>query len=351
MEKHFSTIKNILLVFLLIAIAYLLKELAFVFVPLVFALFVTLLLYPLLRNLNKKGIPHLLSSGIVLFGAVVFIWMAVDIVGYSVKQIIEQQDEIHTDFQEKFGPVSYWINENLSMNEENAGELQSDTFQNVSPQAMIDGLQDLAKEIGSIASAALLFLVFLVVFMSGSKNIHKYIEYIAGNESKGKQAKETFERIVVSLSSFLKVKIAVSLLTAISFSIICWAFGVDFPIFWGFLAFLLNFIQMIGSLAVTVLLCAFGFLQIDSLVAFVAFAALLGGGQILIGSFVEPYLMGRKFSINMAAIVLSLVIWGYVWGIVGMLLSVPIMVLIVVVLQHNPNAAMIVRLLQKRPVK
>ena len=99
--------------------------------------------------------------------------------------------------------------------------------------------------------------------------------------------------------------------------------GVDLSALWAFLIFLLNFIPSVGSLIATAFPSVFYIFQTGSISGF--FYVLLGVGiiQIFIGNFVEPKIMGDKLNLSPLAVIISLFFWGLIWGIIGMLLSVP----------------------------
>jgi len=130
---------------------------------------------------------------------------------------------------------------------------------------------------------------------------------------------------------------------------ICSLFGVDFAIFWGFLAFVLNFVPTVGSIVATAPPLLLGWIQIDAYGTLALFALLMIAVQFVMGNIVDPLLMGNSLSINTVVIILGLVFWGYLWGITGMILSVPLLVLIKVILQQIPDARFLVRLMDSSP--
>lgn len=143
----------------------------------------------------------------------------------------------------------------------------------------------------------------------------------------------------------MKVKFFTSFCTGLCFGIICFAFGVDFALFWGFLAFLLNFIPTVGSIAATIPPLLLGLIQIDSGGSFTFFIILLIATQFIWGNVIEPYVMGSSVALNTVTVILGLVIWGYIWGVAGMLLSVPLIVMARVILSQIPDADLLVKLM------
>jgi predicted PurR-regulated permease PerM len=122
---------------------------------------------------------------------------------------------------------------------------------------------------------------------------------------------------------YLMTKTLISGATGVLTSLVLWILGVDFALLWGFLAFLLNFIPNIGSVISTLLPFSLSLLQFESLTIPVLVLALLGTIQVSMGNVVEPKVM--SFSLNLSALVIliSLIFWGWLWGIWGMILAVP----------------------------
>jgi predicted PurR-regulated permease PerM len=176
----------------------------------------------------------------------------------------------------------------------------------------------------------LMTLFFLVLFLAGSMNLKQIIQttLFYGNT----RAIKTFIEVESSISKFLKVKIVISLLTGVAFGIIAWALGISFPILWGVLAFVINFIQMVGSVISTVLVMLFAYIEIDNPGTLVLAAFLFSGAQVLFGAVLEPIFMGKTFSINIIVVLVMLMFWGYLWGIAGLILAIPLTVLLKIVL-------------------
>jgi predicted PurR-regulated permease PerM len=130
-------------------------------------------------------------------------------------------------------------------------------------------------------------------------------------------------KIVQNLNSYFGTKALTSLATGILVSISLAIIGIDFPLLWGFLAFLLNFIPNIGSIiaavpAILLALVQFGFPSaIATLIVFLVI-------NVIIGNVVEPRLMGKNLGLSPLIVFISLIFWGWVLGTVGMLLATPL---------------------------
>jgi predicted PurR-regulated permease PerM len=166
----------------------------------------------------------------------------------------------------------------------------------------------------------LLILIFLGVTYA------KYPSLIKRALS-GKRADEILDlvrRINSQIVRYVLVKSFISVGTGVLTGLICLALGIEFAFLWGFLTFLFNFIPYVGSLAAVSLPIGLSFLQFQQpLVPLVGVATLIPI-QIIMGSILEPYLMGNQFNLSPIVILISLFFWTYVWGLAGAFLAVPL---------------------------
>ncbi len=139
-----------------------------------------------------------------------------------------------------------------------------------------------------------------------------------------------------SVQRYFSIKLLVSALTGGAAYAVMKPMGLDFAETWALLAVLLNFIPNIGSFVATLLPALVALVQFDTLGPFFIIFAGVGAVQLTIGNFLEPALMGRSLNLSPLVIILSLTFWAIVWGIVGMFLSVPIMVIVLIVCSHIP---------------
>jgi predicted PurR-regulated permease PerM len=121
--------------------------------------------------------------------------------------------------------------------------------------------------------------------------------------------------------------------------------GVDFASFWAVLIFLLNFIPTIGSIIATLFPSLLTLIQFDTMGPFVVTISVLTSLQFCIGSLLEPRLMGQRLNLSPIVILLSLGLWGSLWGIPGMFLCVPITVIIMIICSYFPASRPIAILL------
>jgi predicted PurR-regulated permease PerM len=184
---------------------------------------------------------------------------------------------------------------------------------------------------------------FVVLLLSESINFEKLM-----NSTLFKQkyaSVKTFMKIEKEIIKFVIVKFIISLLTGVGFSIACLLFDVSFPIFWGIFAFLINFVQMIGSIVSVVLLSLFAFVEIEPTGTLLFFILTITAVQALFGAVLEPVFMGKTFSVNIITVLVMLMLWGYIWGIAGLIMAIPLTVFIKIILEQFPNTKIIAELI------
>lgn len=350
MERDLRIIRNMLFVIIAVLGIYIVKELAGLLIPLVLALFLGILLRPSLVWLEKQRIPFSLSVVAVLL----FLGFMFTMIGQIIYQtgwaIIGEQERLMSQIEVKLHPILHWIENltNMEMRIHSGGvtEMLQKFF---SLDWLIRSSGTFATIIGDFTSLLFMTLLYLLMILGGILNYKPYINYLEkGSDSEGRLL-AAYEEVQAAITTYMKVKFWISLGTGVGYWMICSLFGVDFAIFWGFLAFILNFVPTIGSIISTAPPLLLGWIQIEGFWMLVIFALLLILIQSIMGNIVDPLLMGNHLALNTVVVILGLVFWGYLWGITGMILSVPLMVLIKVIFQQIPDARFLVRLMDSSP--
>ena len=326
------TTNILLLVIVIPLIFYLLKILGFILIPLVASLFIALLFLPLMRWLTKRKIPNFISIIIVLLIFIGALFIGGEIIKLASKEIIQTQSAFLEQAQLKLTDLVYAIEDFLGIQFMNDGNLLN-IFMNKNDFGKNFG--STLSLIGNTISMLLMTAFFVVLWLAESLNFYKVL---SGAIFKQKYASvKTFMKIENDLITFVKVKFFVSAFTGIGFGLSCYFFDVSFPIFWGLFAFLLNFVQMIGSVVSVILLALFAFVELDPTTTLLFFILTITLVQVLFGSILEPIFMGKSFSINVIAILVSLMLWGYIWGVPGLIMSIPITVFLKIIFEQFPQ--------------
>jgi predicted PurR-regulated permease PerM len=170
------------------------------------------------------------------------------------------------------------------------------------------------------------------------------VAYAFGDE-RGQEIMRIAGSINAAVSKYLAVKTFTSFLTALLSVLVLAAFGVKYAVLWAILTFFANFIPYIGSMVAVALPIAMSFVQFpDALYKPIVVLVLLTLVQQLIGSVIEPRLIGKKLGVSPLIILLSLAFWGMLWGIPGMILSAPLVVSIKIILENIEYTRSIARL-------
>ena len=231
---------------------YLLKVLAFIFVPLVMAMFIALLFLPLLRWLSKKKVPKPVSILLVVMILMVVFRLAAAMIQLSSQEIMSADNGFIEKAEMKVSGLIEAIEEFLGVSRLNGESVLAHYFQNNSILGKIGPTLDF---ISDTVSMVLMTTFFVVLLLADSLNIEKLLN---STLFKVRYASvKNFRKIEKDILTFVKVKFLISALTGLGFSLACLFFDISFPIFWGLFAFPINFVQMIGSIISVLLLSLF----------------------------------------------------------------------------------------------
>lgn len=345
MEKDIKKIKNILSVLLAFLLIYLLAVLSSLLIPLALALFIAILLQPVLSWFESKKWPFALSLTVVSVSTLGVLWLLGMLFYRTGVSIIRQKEYLLTQVHIKLDDMLVWINSlpGVAIQSKDLVDVISGVL---SYDWLIKSSGQFAGILGDFTGTFFMTALYLIGFLGGILKYEQYIHYLEeGNAESDRNMLSGFEQVKSSIVTYMKVKFFVSFLTGLGYFIICWAFGIKFAFFWGFLAFLLNFIPTVGSIIATIPPLLFGLIQFSSFGTIGILILLLMAVQIIMGNVVEPKITGSSLSLNTIVVILGLVFWGYLWGITGMILSVPLLVLTKVILSQLPDAKLLVRLM------
>lgn len=195
-------------------------------------------------------------------------------------------------------------------------------------------LKTLLNSFRSLAQNFFLVLLYTLFLLIEQHTFPRKIAYLKLEKNRKELLSKVLDNINKSVRTYIGVKFAASIATGVlSYIVIAYA-GLDYALFWAFVIFVFNFIPTIGSIAATILPCLIALVQFEELRPF--FIILIGVGiiQLIIGGILEPKFYGDSLNISPFVIVVSLVMWGLLWGIVGMLLCVPITVILIHIFAH-----------------
>jgi AI-2 transport protein TqsA len=178
---------------------------------------------------------------------------------------------------------------------------------------------------------AFLILLTVIFILLEASSISAKIRAISGSTG---ESESQFDKFIKNINRYMAIKTVTSLGTGICVAIWLKILGVNYPLLWGFLAFLLNYVPSIGSILAMVPAVLLAFIQMGGTKALFTVLGYLVI-NILIGSIIEPRVMGRGLGLSTLVVFLSLIFWGWVLGPVGMLMSVPLTMTVKIALDSS----------------
>ena len=337
--KDTKTTNILLLIIVIPIIFYVLKILSFIFIPLILAMFIALLFLPFMRWLSKKRIPKWISVTIVILIIIGAFKVGGELIKLSSKEILSSDVALFEKTESKLVDLVISIEDFFGIERVEEVNVLVYYFQKTN---IINNFGSTLGFIQKTLTMTLMTAFFVVLLLAGSINFQKLLGVLFKQKY---SSVKTFMKIEKDIIKFIKVKFVISMFTGIGFGVACLLFGVSFPIFWGLFAFAINFIQMIGSVISVIALSLFGFVELDPTGTLLFFIIVITGVQVIMGGILEPVFMGKSFSINVITILIMLMFWGFIWGIPGLVLSIPITVFLKIIFEQFPKTKFIADLL------
>ena len=215
----------------------------------------------------------------------------------------------------------------------------ADSIKEVADHAAALGLvSSILKGFGSVLTNSFLIMLTVVfILFEAAGFTQKFISLNnTGSEPSQSDGKMFSQVFVDKLRSYMSMKTIISMATGILIAVAMWLIGVDYPVLWGVLAFMLNFVPNIGSIIAAVPAVMLALVQLGFTSALLV-AAVFVAVNVMIGSIIEPKYMGKGLGLSTLVVFVSLVFWGWVLGPVGMLLSVPLTITVKLALDSKPE--------------
>ena len=317
----------------IIAVGMVFSALQSVLLPFVVAFFLSYIFKPIVLWLLKKGIPIAVAVIVVLLLVFVVITGFSIVIGTSMKAFISAMPKYQ-------GRLEALLTSSLGVL-----ELTGRTLGLVKEGFRIEDAIQLSSitpiitsSLGSFItqfSNAFLILLFMIFILAGTGQLIEKIDFIYA-DAEFMRISKVIASIDKQVRQYMMTKALISLVTALLATIVLTILGVEFALLWGFLLFLLNFIPNIGSLFATIFPVLFAFLQFESPVRPILALVLLVVIQNVMGNVVEPKVMAFSLNLSPLLILLSLLFWGWLWGIWGMILAVPIMAILKIIFENVP---------------
>jgi predicted PurR-regulated permease PerM len=338
--KELKNIKRLLIIIVVLFIFYLLKILSIIFIPLVFALFFALLTYPLLRWFHKRKVPKALSLFIVVLLIAISLIIIVKLTQMASREILAANTDLLAKAQIKLRVTILSLEDFLRLKELGKEGLIVSAIQDINIAGNLLKYSGAAmNRIWELITMILMTVFFLILILAGSVNVQEILNKTIYHQRY--RSIRILKKIELSLITFIKVKFFINLATGIATWLACIYFKIEFPLFWGLLTFAMNFIQFLGTVFIVVLLAIFGFVEIDNPGVLWLFILTISCIMVTLVTILEPIFMGKSFSINTITVLVMLMFWGYLWGIAGLILCIPISVFLKSIFEQFPNSKII----------
>ncbi len=335
------SIRNILLVLLFILAFYLLNILSSLILPLVFAMLVVIMYQPLMLFLRKYKFPTAVIVPIIATMTILIILSVINIFIDTIGNFTSQSDFLVTQFIKKVEVLIAKI-DTLSHSRLNLDNITEYLVGFINSESLTKALSSFATGLGNFGKSFFMFALYFVILLGSMTNYKEYISYVVRDDQRFIDEIASLQR---SVSTYMTIKVIVSATTGTIAALVCMFFGLKFAIFFGFLTFLLNFIPSIGSIIATIPPVLMAIIQFDTFQRSIIILIILLVLQMTIGNFIEPKIMGDRLRLNTVTVIFGLVFWGIIWGIPGMLLSVPLLVILKLIFEYSDSLSVIARIM------
>lgn len=323
--KNSNVILVLLGIIAVFVLGVVLQELRSVLLPFFVAVMFAFLFQPVVSFLKSKRIPTAVSLLVVLLSLALVLFLVGLLVYSSARSFTKAFDR----YENRIESIGEDAEDSLRRLAEPLGvdvdELDvGDLFQASAITSMV------STGVGSFfnfVANAFLVILFMLFLLGGSGDLDIKLKR-AYPEEVAERISGVAQNISKQVRQYLAAKTLVSAITGFLIFLVLLIFGIDFPVFWGFLAFLLNFIPNIGSLVAVIFPFLLSLLQFDTLTIPILAFILMQVVQTVMGNVVDPKLMAFSLNLSPLLVLVSLIFWGWLWGITGMILAVPLTAII-----------------------
>ncbi|WFE69183.1 AI-2E family transporter [Thiomicrospira sp. R3] len=293
-------------------------------IPIMLALFIAIISTPFLRMLTTRGVPSGLAVLIVLMVLIVFGGGLAMVVSNSIDSFIQQLPQYQLRLQATLIEVQP-ILERMGI-----PLTREMLMQHVNPSNVMGTVGKALAAVGSLLTNVFL-VVFIVIFlMMEEATFPRKMRAALPNANFTLEAATGF---MSRVNKYLMIKTIISFITGVLVTLWLWFLGVDFPVLWGLVAMLMNYIPNVGSLIAAVPPVLLALVQLgfgDAALVALGFVVI----NVVMGSLIEPKYMGRGLGLSPLVVFLSLLIWGWLFGPVGMFLSIPLTMIVKIALEQ-----------------
>ena len=311
--------------------------------PFLSAVFVAVISMPFMSWLQRKRVPTAIAVIFTVAAAAGVVSVLGVLVGRSVGEFAQvvSESEYNERFEEQANRIRAWADEfNLPV-------ADWTPLDYINPEAVFNLLGGALGALAGILQDAFLVLLAVIFILVEAAGFRAKLQVAFGDRG---VRLERLNKMVLQIQKYLAVKTVTSLATGTFACVWVWALGIDFPLMWGLVAFMFNYIPNFGSIVAAIGPVLFALVQFDlgrAIFVALGYVAI----NVAFGNLLEPTLLGRRLGLSVLVVFLSLVFWGWVWGPMGMLLAVPITMALKIALENSEGLSWIAVLLDANPKK
>ncbi|MFY0686700.1 MAG: AI-2E family transporter [Cyclobacteriaceae bacterium] len=311
-------------------------------IPFVVAMIIWFIIHELRENIQmipfmKKHCPMWLQSMIGFFVICLVLVLVIKLLMLSMGELTQNVEDYQINLEIAVFQLS-------SLLEIDVMEQVMEYTSSMDFSGMLSTAADYATTLFGDSFLILIYVLFLLIEES---IFPKKLAALYGDTKRYDKTQLLFQKMDKTISRYLLLKTFVSLVTGLLSYFVLLFFGLDAAIFWAMLIFVLNYIPTVGSLIATLFPAVFAILQFGEFETFAYVLVFVGLIQVIVGNVLEPKLMGNSLNISSLVVIISLTVWGAIWGVMGMILSVPITVMMIVLFEEIPSLKFIAVMLSE----
>jgi len=325
----------------LVVIVYGLKFAVAILLPAALALFLTVLSLPIMLWLRRHRVPKFSAIAVPFFMNIAVVVLLILLATSSVSELTTRINDYYDSY---LALQAAWV-ESI---EARTDIVVSDyiSMELIDPTAIVGLAGDAVGRIAQVLSMTFLVFLIMAFMLSEAMVFPDKFHYITGNSSPDE---DRLAKVVTEVQTYLGIKTVMSIATGVVLGFWASVLRLDFPVLLGLIAFLLNYVPTVGSIIAAIPAVALSIVLFGSfghaLVVALGYLAV----NTLFGNMLEPNLMGRRLGLSTLVVILSLLFWGWAWGPLGALLSVPLTVVVKIWLENTPDLKWVAVLLDKSP--
>ena len=331
-EKYLRAIVFFLGILAAIGIGFIMMVTRSFLLPVLLAVFIYFIFDPVISFFERRKIPTWLS---IFLTFIVFLLLFL-LVGTLLSKSVQAFAESSPVYEKRINNLVEQIQESFDIPDNFlSGDWKSDPYlKGLMNNFSITGIvRNILSSISNFFSKNVLVMLFLLFILIGRNQFIGKLKTAYSDKMAARLVK-MIKNIHDSISTYIVMQTLISFVTALFVMAVLALFGMDFVVVWGLLTFLLNFIPNIGSIIAVIFPVTFAFLQFENGFTVLWIAVALSIIQFTIGNFLSPKIMGKSMNLSPLLVLFALLFWGWLWGIVGMFLAIPLTVAVKIIFEN-----------------